>query len=160
VAVVILPNSGVMGAGCGPAATTSAQRAVAAALEDECWKLEVRECQLLWDEASMYSAQRALAHPFLIAFSRDKVADGEGFRNKFSRSHLYVRRALVNVPVMQRAQFVNPSRKVDTINVGLDTELSEAAEMKQHISGPAFYSAVPGLLKHTSNAHAAHPNVT
>ena len=160
VAIVFLPNSGVMGAGCGTAATTSAQRAVAASLEDECWKLEVRECQLLWDEASMYSAQRALAHPFLIAFSRDKVADGEGFRNKFSRSHLYVRRALVNVPVMQRAQFVNPSRKVDTINVGLDTKLSEAAEMKQHISGPAFYSAVPGLLKHTSNAHAAHPNVT
>jgi len=139
-----------MGAGTGSTATTAAQRAAAAQLKDECWKLEVREVQLLHDETTMYSPQRALFHPCLIAFSREKIPNTSNFRNKFTQSQLYIRRALVQVPVTQRCQFRNPTRKIDTVNAGIETTLSAPAELKQHVSGAALYSAVPRLVEHAS----------
>ncbi len=131
-----------MGAGNGPAAVTSAQRAVAATLEDEACKLEVRECQLFWDEADMYSTIRPASHPVLMAFAAEKKADSESLRSKFSQSALYIRRTVGPVNVLHRSNFINPARKVDAINSGLDVKLSEAAEHKQHISGVAMYTAV------------------
>lgn len=136
-----------MGAGAGSAATTSAQRAVVAQLEDECWKLVVREVQLLFDESTMYSPSRALFHPCLMVISREKIPNTDNFRNKFAQSQLFVRRAVVHVPVMQRSAFRNPTRKIDTVNAGIEHTLSSPAELKQHVSGPAMYSSVPGLLK-------------
>lgn len=150
VGLVILPNTGTLGAGMNSSAITTAGRAAVAVFEDTAWKLEVREISLLWDESSMYSQQRPLSHPAIIFFSDAKDGGTGLFRCRFRDSSLYVRRVVLpgasgvggvgGVPVLQRAAFINPCRK---LGFGDITRLSDEAELKQHVSGVGLWDAVP-----------------
>ena len=146
--VVILPNTGTLGAGMASSVITAAQRATVAIFEDGAWKLDVREVSILWDESSMYSHQRPLSHPAIMFFS-DASTDAGVRRCRFRDCSLYVRRVLLpggaagragGVPVLQRAAFINPCRR---LGFGDIARLSDEAELKQHISGVGLWDAVP-----------------
>jgi len=138
VALVILPNTGVHGA-AGSNAAVVAQRAVTQMFEDAAFKLETRDFMLLFDRATMYSKIRSLVHPALMIFSNIRHADKKDeFRSHFRDSELYWRRAVPNIPTLDRERFVNYTSMpgVD----GKSVKLSDAAEMKQHISGVGLYT--------------------
>ena len=137
VAVILFPNTGSVGAGASFGAVTAAQRAVTTMMEDTSWQLEVREFCMMWEESTMYSTSRHGMHQGLVCFSSTRKADSTSFRNCFALSQLYVRRAIAGVPVLQRANFINPARKSTMNDLG---KLSEAAELKQHISGVGMWS--------------------
>ena len=150
VGAVILPNTGSLGAGMASSAITTAQRAVVSSFEDNAWKLDVREISILWDESSMYSQQRPLSHPAIMFFSEQNLETGIR-RCRFRDSNLYVRRVLLpgaasgrvgGVPVLQRAAFINPCRR---LGFGDIARLSDEAELKQNISGVGLWDAVPML---------------
>ena len=140
VGVVILPNTGCMGAGTSASATTAAQRSVVSQLEDAGYQLEVREVSLIFDEESMYSKQRAIHHPAVIVFSKAKEADKECYRSEFAASKVYVRRVVSDIPVWPRDNFINPTKKT---MMGETPKLSENAELKQHITGVGLYTKAP-----------------
>ena len=144
VAVVILPNTGCIGAGLGSSAVTTAQRSVVSQLEDEGYQLEVREVSLIFNEDTMYSKQRALSHPAAIIFSNAKHAGKEVARSEFTASRLYVRRAVSDITVWPREQFLNPTRK---LAMGEAPKLSENAELKQHITGVGLYTKARAAMQ-------------
>jgi hypothetical protein len=143
VAVVILPNTGAVGAGATAGAVTLAQRSVMNILEDSAYKLETREAMVIFDDASMYSKSRCAYHPIALAFSNMKLPDQAGFRSKFADSSIYVRRVVPDVQVLQRPDFVLPTAK-GQLSVG---NLSAAAELKQHITGVGVWTKARAIAE-------------
>jgi hypothetical protein len=64
------------------------------------------------------------------------------FVSRYASSALRFRRIVRDVPLLQRADFINPARK-STI---MDVKLSETAELKQQVSGSGMWTEVSSVL--------------
>ena len=90
-----------------------------------------------------------------MVFSNAKHAGKECARSEFTASRLYVRRAVSDIIVWPRENFINPTRK---LAMGEAPKLSENAELKQHITGVGLYTkapvGMPGRVLETSRKKA------
>jgi hypothetical protein len=140
-AMVILPNTAQNGMGSNHSEdfVRQARRHTMEKFEDAMWKLETRECTFHFDETQMYSPQRALTHSLLFLLSEGADKNESPWR----RSVVWNRKCISGLmPVLQRPEFVNPLDETEG-KTSISKKLSEAAELKQHVTGVPFYKEVP-----------------
>jgi hypothetical protein len=140
-AMVFLPNTAQNGMGSNRSEdfVRQARRQTMEKFEDTLWKMESRECTVQFDETQMYSAQRSLTHSLLFLLSEGADKEEAPWR----QSVVWNRRCIPgSVSVLQRNDFVNPLDETDG-QTAIKKSLSEAAELKQHVTGVAFYKEVP-----------------
>jgi len=158
-ALVMMPNVCSKGAGLSTAESVKETvRAVETLLEDTTYNLAVRYFVLQFNENDRCSDKRALAaHGAMIIrntcrmHQRRHVVASQDWDpvSVFRHSRLWATQAVPGlVPVHPRSRFVNPASAVALELGGINVNrLSDAAEYKQHITGPAMWGAVPSLAE-------------
>lgn len=149
--LILMPNVCAKGAEWATAESVKgAVRAIEDLLADDAFCLAVRYFVLQFNENEMYTDKRALSvhGAMLVNSARRQVTAGSAVTTElvsvFRRSRLWAVQAVPGlVPVHPRSAFVMPASTVALeLGAGHGKRLSDAAEFKQHISGPAMWSAV------------------
>jgi hypothetical protein len=140
-ALVFMPNTPQKGMASSHSEefVRAARRQTMEKFEDTMWKLDSRECTFHFDEDQMYSPSRPLSHSMLFLMS-----DGADKTDAYWRkSPVWNRKCIPgHMSVLQRADFINPMDKTEG-QTTIKKSLSESAELRQHVTGVAFYQQVP-----------------
>lgn len=116
-------------------------------------RMAVRRFQVIFDSDTFPAqSKRPFYHTGFICINDSVRADGT-FLSEFSKSKLWVRQVVMNVPVCPQKNFVNPASKSKDRS-GISS--SKSLRRKQWLAGHAFANAIRESLWSGLNLTVAH----
>jgi hypothetical protein len=109
----------------------------------------VKEVGWIWVERDLPTTSRSVNQFAMLCVSKESDQDGK-LVSAFTKGALWIRGGVAeNAPVLQPINYVNPLATGLMSCAGM--QMSEAAEKKQHVSGPGMYKQAASLA-HSSRS--------